>query len=174
MFADQPVVLCFDGSQDARFALQTAAGLFPDRRAVVLTVWQPLSSLQSGMLGEPLAMMNPIEVDREAAAEGERIADEGARLARAAGLDAAAFPVKASGPIWQMIVQAAANFNASVIVLGSRGLAGFRAMVFGSVSGAVIHHADRPTLIARRASEPAKPPSPTDQDYAAVRYGEPL
>jgi len=156
VFADQPVVLCFDGSQDARFALQTAAGLFPDRRTVVLTVWQPLSSMQSGMLGEPFSMVNPIEVDREAAAEGERIADEGARLARASGLDAEAIAVKASGPIWQMIVQAGASFNASVIVLGSRGLAGLRAMVFGSVSGAVVHHADRPTLIARRPTTPAR------------------
>lgn len=150
MFADQPVLLCFDGSQDARFALQTAAGLFPDKRTVVLTVWQPLAGMQGGMLGEPLAMVNPIEVDREAAAEGERIADEGARLARASGLDAEAVAVKASGPIWQMIVEAGASFNASVIILGSRGLAGLRAMLLGSVSGAVIHHADRPTLVARQ------------------------
>jgi nucleotide-binding universal stress UspA family protein len=153
MVDDQPVVLCFDGSQDARYALQTAAGLFPDRRAVVLTVWQPLSSMQSGMLGEPFAMVNPIEVDREAAAEGERIANEGARLARAAGLDAEAVAVKASGAIWEMIVEAGESFNASVIVLGSRGLGGLRAMVFGSVSGAVIHHTERPTLIARRSTE---------------------
>jgi len=152
VFADQPVVLCFDGSRDARFALQTAAGLFSDRRTIVLTVWQPFSSTQSGMLGEPFAMLNPIELDRKAAAEGERIADEGARLARAAGLDAEAVAVKASAPIWQMIVQAAASFNASVIVLGSRGLGGLRAMVFGSVSSAVMHHADRPTLVARRST----------------------
>jgi nucleotide-binding universal stress UspA family protein len=153
MSADKPVVLCFDGSEDARYALQAAAKLFPDRHAVVLTVWQSLSSMQSGMLGEPLAMVNPIEVDREAAAEGERIADEGARLARAAGLDAEAVAVKAAGPIWETIVEAGASFDAAVIVLGSRGLAGLRAMVFGSVSGAVLHHAERPTLIARRSSD---------------------
>jgi nucleotide-binding universal stress UspA family protein len=35
--------------------------------------------------------------------------------------------------------------------MGSRRLAGLRAMFLGSVSGAVVHHADRPTLIVPQA-----------------------
>ena len=34
--------------------------------------------------------------------------------------------------------------------MGSRGLTGLRAMFLGSVSSAVVHHADRPTLIVRQ------------------------
>jgi nucleotide-binding universal stress UspA family protein len=35
--------------------------------------------------------------------------------------------------------------------MGSRGLTGLRAMLLGSVSNAVVHHADRPTLIIRHS-----------------------
>jgi nucleotide-binding universal stress UspA family protein len=35
----------------------------------------------------------------------------------------------------------------STIVLGSRGLTGLRSVLLGSVSTAVVHHADRPTLV---------------------------
>jgi Universal stress protein family len=34
--------------------------------------------------------------------------------------------------------------------MGSRGLTGVRSLLLGSVSGAAVHHADRPTLIVRR------------------------
>jgi nucleotide-binding universal stress UspA family protein len=35
-------------------------------------------------------------------------------------------------------------------VMGSRGLTGLRALLLGSVSSAVVNHADRPMLIVRR------------------------
>ena len=34
--------------------------------------------------------------------------------------------------------------------MGSRGLTGLRSMLLGSVSSAVVHHADRPTLVIRQ------------------------
>ncbi|MEJ7784999.1 MAG: universal stress protein [Solirubrobacteraceae bacterium] len=36
--------------------------------------------------------------------------------------------------------------------MGSRGLTGVRSMLLGSVSSAVVHHADRPTLVIHRRS----------------------
>ena len=36
-----PLLLCYDGSEDARHAIQRAGSLFPGRRALVVTVWQP-------------------------------------------------------------------------------------------------------------------------------------
>jgi nucleotide-binding universal stress UspA family protein len=151
MRTDKPVIVCFDGSNDGRYAIESAADLFPDRHCVVLTVRQPVGAFEGGMwAGEPTVLVDPIQTEREAATEGERVANEGVRLAQAAGLDAEAVAVSGTAPVWRMIVDAGATFDAAVIVLGSRGLAGLRAMLFGSVSGAVIHHAGRPTLVARR------------------------
>jgi nucleotide-binding universal stress UspA family protein len=48
------------------------------------------------------------------------------------------------------VVEIADREDAATIVMGSRGLTGLRAMLLGSVSSAVVHHADRPTLIIRQ------------------------
>jgi nucleotide-binding universal stress UspA family protein len=68
-------------------------------------------------------------------------------------MDAEPVPVEASGPIWKSIVEAGAAHDASAIVLGSRGLTGLRAMLLGSVSNAVVHHAGRPTLVIHRPDD---------------------
>jgi nucleotide-binding universal stress UspA family protein len=148
---DSPLILCYDGSEPSKHAIQRAAELLAPRRALVLTVWLPTAVLGPGMGGIANAL-NFVELDRAAAEAGCRIADEGARIARAAGLDVEPVAVEASGPVWHTIVETAARHDAAAIVVGSRGLAALRSMLLGSVSGGVVHHADRPTLVVHRPS----------------------
>jgi nucleotide-binding universal stress UspA family protein len=151
--ADGPLILCYDGSEGARDAIQHAGELFGDRRALVVTVWQSVAVPGSlGMGGEAAPMVDFVELDRVAAERGERLAEEGVRIARDARLEAEPLPVKHAGTTWETIVEIADRNNAATIVMGSRGVTGLRAMFLGSVSSAVVHHADRPTLIVRRAS----------------------
>ena len=58
--------------------------------------------------------------------------------------------VEADGPVWLTIVEIADRHDAATIVMGSRGLTGLRSTLLGSVSNAVVHHTDRPTLIFRQ------------------------
>ena len=149
--AEGPVILCYDGSRDARHAIQGAGALFAGRRALVVTVWQPTAAPGAlGFAGETAGMVDLFELDRAAAEAGERLADEGVHIAQEAGLLAEPLAVQATGPIWRTIVEIAARDDAATIVMGSRGLTGLRAMLLGSVSSAVVHHADRPTLIVRQ------------------------
>jgi nucleotide-binding universal stress UspA family protein len=149
--ADGPLILCYDGSRDARNAIQRAGGLFAGRRALVVTVWQPNTVPDSlGFTGETAGMLNLVELNRAAADQGGRLADEGVRVAQEAGLLAAPVAIEAAGPVWKTIVEIADRDDAATIVMGSRGLTGLRAMLLGSVSSAVVHHADRPTLIVRQ------------------------
>ena len=37
--SDAPLLICYDRSAGARAAIEFAAGLFPGRQAVVLTIW---------------------------------------------------------------------------------------------------------------------------------------
>jgi nucleotide-binding universal stress UspA family protein len=149
--ADGPLILCYDGSEDARHAIRRAGELFAGRPARVVSVWQPTAAPGGlGFAGETAGMVDLFELDRAAAKAGDSVADEGARLAREAGLLAEPLAVQAAGPVWKTIVELADRDDAATIVMGSHGRAGLRAMLLGSVSSAVVHHADRPTLIVRR------------------------
>ena len=146
--ADTPLLLCYDGSEPAKHAIERAAGLLGTRHAVVLTVWQPTAVLGSfAWAGATESMLNYVELDRAATELAERIASEGAGVAQNAGMRAEPLAVKATGPVWKTILEVAASHDVSTIVIGSRGLTGLRSMLLGSVSTAVVHHADRPTLV---------------------------
>jgi nucleotide-binding universal stress UspA family protein len=55
---------------------------------------------------------------------------------------------------WGAIVEVADELDAGLVVCGTRGLSGIRGLVLGSVSGAVLHHARRPVLIAPEPHPP--------------------
>jgi nucleotide-binding universal stress UspA family protein len=148
--ADGPLLLCFDGSDDARRAIERAGALFAGRHALVVTVWQPVADLDGlAWTGAIASRVDVVEFNRAAAGDGARVADEGVRIALAAGLRAEPCPLEASGSVWRTIVELADRHDAAAIVMGSRGLTGLRSMLLGSVSSAVVHHAGRPTLVIR-------------------------
>jgi nucleotide-binding universal stress UspA family protein len=150
---DGPLLICYDGSDHAKQAITSAAELLDDRSALVVTVWQPTADLSSfAGYTATTDMLNFAELDRAAAEAGGRVADEGVRIAKAAGLEAEPVAIKAAGPVWKSIVELADRRDAAAIVIGSRGLTGVRSMLLGSVSNAVVHHADRPTLVIHRPS----------------------
>ncbi len=145
--ADGPLILCYDGSEGARRAIRHAGALFPGWRALVVSAWQPVSVPGSLISGEAAPMPDFAALNQAAAERGGGLADEGVEIAQRAGLHAEPQPVKAAGPRWKTIVEIANRDDAATIVMGSRGLVGLRAMFLGSVSGAVVRHAKRPTLI---------------------------
>jgi nucleotide-binding universal stress UspA family protein len=152
--ADGPLLLCYDGSEDAKRAIKGASDLFAGRRALVVTVWQPTAGPGSfAWVGATAGEVDFFELDRAAAEAGGRVAEEGARVALGVGLKAEPVAVEATGPVSATLVEIADRHNAEVIVMGSRGLTGVRSLLLGSVSSGVVHHADRPTLIIRRPSE---------------------
>jgi nucleotide-binding universal stress UspA family protein len=104
--------------------------------AAPLTAGQALDSL--GTIEEA-----PEERNQEAAALREK---EGAQYARGAGLSAEPRG-EIAAPTWRGIVETADELDATVIVIGSRGLPGFRELIEGSLSHQVAQHTGRPVLI---------------------------
>jgi nucleotide-binding universal stress UspA family protein len=146
-----PLLLCYDGSEDAKHAIERAGDLFGGRHALVVTVRHPFAPANTvAVLGATGGMVNVVEVERASAEIDGRVAEEGVRTAQQAGLDAEPVTIESTGPVWQTIVGVADRHDAATIVMGSRGLTGLRSMLLGSVSNAVVHHADRPTLIIPR------------------------
>ena len=148
------LLLCYDGSADAKYAIERAPSLLVGRQALVVTVWQPGVGPDSvTWTGVTAGSFNYVEVDRAAAEDGARVAHQGVRIAQEAGLEAEPVAVNATGPVWRTILEIAQRHDTAAIVIGSRGLTGLRSLLLGSVSDALVHHADRPTLVVHRAND---------------------
>ncbi|MFI6514705.1 universal stress protein [Spirillospora sp. NPDC050679] len=152
------ILIAFDGSDDARTAIEYAARHLKPEPAVVLTVWEPLlTQVAWAPLAGVGAMPAAVDEQGEQWAEedqAERMAEEGVRIAREAGLpEATARAERCSGAIWPAVVDVADEVDASLIVTGSRGLSKARSVLLGSVSDRVLHHARRPVLIVPRAGD---------------------
>jgi len=148
--ADGPILIAYDGSECSKAAIKQAGRqLRDDRRAIILTVWEPLDAVP--FWGIPLATM-PNEMTDEVVVQANKVADEGVKLAADAGFEADT-QVELGAPVWARIVETAEQAGASVIVLGSHGRSGVGYAVIGSVATAVAHHAKVPVLITRETKD---------------------
>ncbi|CAN5617353.1 universal stress protein [soil metagenome] len=144
-----PVLLAYDGSELAAFAItQAAAQLAPGRDALVVCVWQPVD------VGFTPTGTTHFNADRapEVRHAAEQTAAHGASLADEAGFLARSMAVEAS-PTWQGIVAAADQHNASLIVLGPHRRSGLLGHLQGSVAAAVVAHCATPVLVVPPATQ---------------------
>jgi nucleotide-binding universal stress UspA family protein len=133
----KPILLCYDGSDDAFRAIEFAGSLFPGRPAVVLSVWEKYGVL-SGIPRVDDSLM------QEATDE---MARDGCERAESAGFTATPLAVEAEHGVADAIIDAAEAQDAMLVVMGTRGNTGIRSLLLGSVSHNVAHHAHRPLLI---------------------------
>src|SRR5918992_4373499 len=150
-----PVLIAYDGSAHAKAAIERAGAVLAPGPAVVATAWTSfegaapaaLLALPGDIVRDSAGMLD--DAGRDAA---ERLAAEGAELARAAGFEAEPRAVRSSGPFFAALLEAAGELDARVIVAGSRGRSAIAAAVLGSVSTGLLHHAGRPVLIVHDAA----------------------
>jgi nucleotide-binding universal stress UspA family protein len=147
-----PLLVCYDGSEGAKAALEAAAGVLAPHAAVVACYWQPFaaSAKRFGLDIREL-VQDPADINRREAELAAALADEGAELARAAGLDADGRAVEIDGPIDEAILAHADELDATAIVLGSRSRSGLRSLLLGSIANEVVQRATRPVLLAPSA-----------------------
>jgi len=147
----RPVLLCFDGSEDAAAAIATAGELLGPRIAVVLTVWEPVAVWESydpaTILTAPASKLFSEELGLNGIANelaGEK-AGRGVALARKAGFEV--HGRVAEGKSWRTICDVAEELDAEPIVVGARGLSRVQSALLGGVSSAVVVHANCPVLV---------------------------
>ncbi|HTI34492.1 MAG TPA: universal stress protein [Miltoncostaea sp.] len=141
-----PVILAYDGSDLAAYAIEKAAAeLAPEREAIAVCVWHPADVGFTPVDGRPLHAAAANEVQ----AAAEATAAHGASLAEAAGFQARGVAVNAA-PTWEGLVGAAEEHGASLIVLGSHQRTGLLGHLAGSVAAATVSHFDAAVLVVHR------------------------
>lgn len=144
------ILICYDGSKDARSAIETGARLLGGQEATVLTVWEPFYQIAARTIvgyGVVPSVPDSEDIDKASAEAAQARAEEGARLARECGLSAHAVTCTQKSTTAEAILREAATIDASAILMGSRGLTGLKSALLGSVSHAVVAHADRAVVV---------------------------
>lgn len=142
------ILICYDGSADARAAVEQAAKLFPAEPATVLTVWEEYVELVvRSSLGFVPSIPDADEVDEASRKAAETRAAEGAALASGLGMAATSKAASHATTTALSILAEADAMDATAIVMGSRGLTGVKSLLLGSVSHELIQHADRTVVV---------------------------
>ena len=143
------ILIAYDGSDDAKSAIERVAQLISGQPAVVVTVWEPYIEIltrypAAGALvaGEDIPAM-----DEASSSAADDAAEEGAGLARTHGIEASGRGLARQASIADTLLDEADRVNATAIVVGSRGLGGLGSLLLGSVSHALLQRADRPVVI---------------------------
>ena len=144
------VLAGYDGSPDAANAVEIGARLLPGFSAQVVHLWAPpfaSAELRRRLLRDAASIDELTELlEREGAAEAERVAGDGVALAQAAGWHAEPLPHRGYGGEGLELARLAEELRPAAVVVGSRGLSGVRAAL-GSVSDTVAHYCPVPTLV---------------------------
>ena len=142
------ILVCSDGSANALHAAEAAAAIAEkfDSKIAVLSVFFPTPLLASfGEAPEAAACMDTVmsigegQHDAIQSATGKVFQDHGIPVTQ----------MREFGHPVDTIVSAAEVIEADLIVIGSRGMSGFKSLLLGSVSDGVLHHAHCPILVVR-------------------------
>lgn len=134
----QRILLAVDGSEHSNKAVDTATEAAKLSGGEVLVLHVREHDVSRGV------------TTVESSEEATDVVQEPADKVAAAGVNVRGKVVGAAhGTAAKAILSEAADFNADVIVMGTRGLSDFAGLMVGSVAHKILTMADRPVLIVR-------------------------
>ena len=142
------ILVAFDGSPDSLKAVKRASALTAEFGAslTVVHVYSVPSFAYGGPGPMPLVDFKALE--DSAKAKAREILDKGKEICDQEGVQARTELLEASS-IVQAILELAAKENTDLIVMGTRGMTGFKKLLLGSVSDGVVTHAHCSVLVVR-------------------------
>lgn len=146
MSVEDIVVVAVDGSEASKQAVRWAANT-ADKRGIPLRL---ASSYTMPQFLYAEGMVPPQELFDDLQAEALEKIDEARAIAHEMAPDIKIGHTIAEGSPIDMLLEM--SKSVTMIVMGSRGLGGLSGMVMGSVSGAVVSHAQCPVVVVREDS----------------------
>jgi nucleotide-binding universal stress UspA family protein len=147
---NETIVVGIDGSASARLATKWAAREADLRHAdlILVSAWNmPLDGYNFGDVPFSEEALKSLEVESE-----ERLA-EAAEDARSVATNLWIMTQAVQGQAASVLMHA--SRHADLLVLGSRGLGGFRELLLGSVGQQCVNHASCPVVVVRHLNERA-------------------
>ncbi len=142
------IIVAFDGSKDSLKAVQLAASIATIHgSSVILVHVYPSPAIGfSAASGMPIPDYGTLE--DAAKASGESVLSRGVQAANDLGVKPRGELIEAPSVV-EAVVGFAASEKSDLIVVGTRGMTGFKQLILGSVSSGLVSHAKCPVLVAR-------------------------
>jgi nucleotide-binding universal stress UspA family protein len=139
------IVVGTDGSATAERAVQHAASMAAAEKArvVIVTAYMPTGASQADAAAVP-DDLRYVLTDR---VQAEELAERGRKIAKDAGVGKVVVQAISGDPA-SVLLEAAKDFDADLIVVGSKGLTSHAHFILGSVASSVSHHAPCDVLVA--------------------------
>jgi len=142
------ILVAFDGSKDATKAVEIACSL-AEKYGSTLTVVHVYSTAlppYTGVTPMPVPELNGVSALSKERARG--VLAKGMETAQNLGIKAKGELIEAGSTV-QAITEFAATEKADLIVVGTRGMTGFKKLILGSVSSGLVSHSECPVLVVR-------------------------
>jgi nucleotide-binding universal stress UspA family protein len=146
--AVRQILVPVDGSDHAKRAAQVAISLASIYKAgvVIISVVSPPAFFISGPVGAPADLTDYYRLEME---DANGAVNSVMSLAKNAGVDAKLQVLRPTASVTEAIIEFATAEKVDLIVVGTRGLGGFKKLLLGSVSGGVIANAPCSVLVVR-------------------------
>jgi nucleotide-binding universal stress UspA family protein len=140
------IVVGTDGSSTAERAVQEAAALaLADQARLVIVSAYTAGATATGV--DPDRVPEDIRHTLTDRVQAEELAEHGRAVAREAGVPKVVIQALEGEPA-KVLLAAADDFDADLIVVGSKGLTSHAHFILGSVASSVAHHAPCDVLVA--------------------------
>jgi len=142
------IVVGTDGSPTAERAVLQASSMAATEgaRVVIVTAYEPSGTTPADVDAVP-ADIRFVLTDR---VQAEELAERGRQIAKGAGVGKVVVQAISGDPA-SVLLEAAKDFDADLIVVGSKGLTSHAHFILGSVASSVAHHAPCDVLVAHTA-----------------------
>jgi len=152
------LLVALDGSESSQRAAQAALELAEKLKTelIVIHAITPPTSYYHSTIASPTGMSLPAPSQHEidayyayARKVATGIVGETESKAKKQGIRVKTEIPEAVSSVVETIINHAAKENVDLIVVGTRGLGGFKKMLLGSVSSGIVSHAQCPVLVVR-------------------------
>ena len=141
------IVAAYDGSENSARAVGVAAGLATKLGSELMVVHVYSSPvIPYSVAGAPVP--NYAELEKVAEDSARSTLAKGIRIAKDSGVAAKGELLEASSTV-QALTEFTASEKADLLVVGTRGMTGFKKLILGSVSSGLVGHASCSVLVVR-------------------------
>lgn len=142
------ILVPVDGSEHATRALRVAAELASKYHSslLILSVVAAPGFTLVGPVGAPADLSDYYQIGND---EANKAVQEAARVAKESGVDSTTKVIQPVASAAEAIVEFATAEKVDMIVMGTRGLGGFKKLVLGSVSSGVVSISPCSVLVVR-------------------------